>query len=219
MNRHSLSTLILALAAVVTLAACTTPPVKTADKNFERAWLAYTTLRTDTAYEYFAEAADFYEKALSEDPPSRVAQHPSSRVKAGMAYYFAGRYGQCIESMLASRRTGERIWEADIFTGLAHARLGDRDNAIGNFALFLEGLPPVRTLFEVVRAQVAALETGANLDENADLLEKAIQKQVIADIRTTVSPNTIMPVTERCNGTFWWRHNKQPCSASRDTGN
>ena len=216
MNRHTIPALILAVAAV--LAACSTPPVKTADKNFERAWLAYTTLRTDKAYEYFAEAADYYEKALSLDPPSRVAQYPSSRVKAGMSYYFAGRYAQCIESMLASRRAGDRIWEADLFTGLAHARQGDRDNAIGNFALFLEGLPPVRTLFEIVRSQIAALETGADLDESADLLEKAVQEQVVTDIRVTVSPNTIVPISERCDGTFWWRHNKQPCSASRDPG-
>ena len=218
MNKYSLSALILALAAATVLTACSTPPVKTADKNFERAWLAYATLRTDKAYEYFAEASAHYAEALAQDPPSRVAQYPSSRVKAGMAHYFAGRYKQCIESMLASRRTGERIWEADLFTAMAHARLGDRDNAVGNLSLFLEGLPPVRMLFTTVRSELAALEDGEDLDRSADVLETTVQKQIVDDIRRTTSPNTIMPVTERCNGTFWWRRNKQPCSASRDTG-
>jgi len=215
MNRYFLPILILAAALV---AACSTPPVKTADKNFERAWLAYTTRRTAQAVGHFADAADYYEKALDEDPPSRVAQYPSSRVKAGMASYFAGRFEECIASMMAARHAGERIWEADLFTALAHARLGDRDNAVGNLALFLEGLPPVRALFGTVRAQLAALQGGADLDSVADLLEAAVQNQVIDDIRRTFSPNTVMPATERCNGTFWWRRNRQPCSASRDTG-
>lgn len=218
MNKQTLPALILALAAAIALAACSTPPIKKADKNFERAWRAYTSLRTDKAYDYFTEAADHYEKALAQDPPSRVAQFPSSRVKAGMAHYFAGRYKLCIESMMAARRTGERIWEADLFTGLAHARLGDRNNAMGNLALFLEGLPPARMLFTVVRSELAALEAGEDLNRSADVLETAIQKQVVDDIRRTTSPNTIMPATERCSGTFWWRRNKQPCSASGDTG-
>jgi tetratricopeptide (TPR) repeat protein len=215
MNRHILPALILATAL---LAACSTPPVKTADKNFERAWLAYTTLRTDQAVGYFADAADDYAKALEADQPSRVAQYPSSRVKAGMANYFAGRFEECIASMAAARRTGERIWEADLFTALAHARLGDRDKAIGNLALFLEGLPPVRMVFEIAQVQLAGLQYGADLDRTADILEESVQKQIVEDIRLTLSPNTIMPVTERCNGTFWWRRNKKPCSASRDTG-
>ncbi|MBG0791272.1 MAG: hypothetical protein H0S80_12335 [Desulfovibrionaceae bacterium] len=214
MNRQIL--IIPALIAVLLLAACNTPPIKTADKHFERAWLAYTTLRTDAAMGYFAEAADYYAEALEKE--SRVARYPSNRIKAGMSFYFAGEYERCIESMLDSRRTGERIWEADLFTSLAHARKGERDNAVGNLALFLEGMPPVRMLFDVVRTQVTAMETGADLGRSADLLEETLQKQVVDDIRRTLSPNTVMPLTERCNGTFWWRRNKQPCSASRDTG-
>lgn len=215
MNKHTLIPLALALAALLT--ACDTLAVKKADKNFERAWLAYTSLRTDKAAEYFSEAARYYEQALNQDPPSRVAKYPSSRIKAGMSNYFAGRYEQCIASMIAARRFGERLWEADLFTGLAHARLGNRDNAEGNFALFLEGRFMMPALNATVRARIAGLKNGEDTGRTAEAVEQAAQAQVVDIIRRTLSPSTVRPASERCDGAFWWRRSKQPCSASKDT--
>lgn len=212
-HRHILPFLILAFFSVTALAACSTPPIKKADKNFERAWLAFTSLRTDKAIDYFEEAAAYYEEAISQD--SRVADYPSSRVKAGMALYFAGRYEQCIDSMAASHHANERIWEADLFTGLAYARLGDAEHALKNLTLFMDGRPSPRQLFEAVKEQASALdEGGASLDHAADTLEKAMQNQMIAIIKTTLSTSTVKPDTEKCSGPFWWRRNKQPCSTA-----
>lgn len=215
-HKHIRPALILTLFAAATLIGCSTPPIKKANKNFERAWLAYTSLRTDKAYEYFQEASTFFEEAMTQDTPSQLARHPSNRVKAGISHYFSAQYDQCIESMSSSHRRGERIWEADLFTGLAYARLGDGDNALKHLALYMDGLPPMSALFAAVKEHARELNAGGiSLDACADGLETALQKAIVTTIRQTVSSGTVMPHTEKCDGRFWWRRNKQPCSTSK----
>jgi len=189
--------------------------VRTGQKNFERAWQAYTYLQQDKAVEYFKTSADAYAKALAADPPSRTARFASTLAMAGISFYYAGRYAECIEAMETAHRKEKRIWEANLFIGLSHARLGEKAKAIESLNAYLESLPSQRILSNSVTEQIKDIEgDSTSLADAADHIDKATTSQFVDNINFNHSPRTSNPSIERCSGTYWWRNNRAPCEST-----
>jgi hypothetical protein len=213
MHKHTntLLTLILAFFLFATPAHAW-ESVRSGQKSFERAWQAFTSLQQDTATMYFKKAATFYEKALSADPPSRTARFASTLTMAGMSFYYAGQQDACINAMgMASGKNG-KIWETYLFTGLSHARQGDKIKTIEFLNHYLDSRPSQRILSNSVSRQIESMETDfTSLNEAVTQIEKAITLQYIDNINHTNSRSS-NPSIERCSGPYWWRKYKAPCS-------
>ena len=188
--------------------------VRAGDKNFERAWRAYTSKQTDKANRYFTDAADDYGQALKEDPPSRTTRFPTTLIKAGISFYQAKRYLECVDTMKLTHRRNERIWEADLFSALAYARLGDSEKTLKELALFMEALSSQRLITSAVTVQVKGLEDGSiSLDSAANTLESVTQQQFVKNVSINNSPQKSTIPNERCTGNYWWRYNATPCNS------
>jgi len=189
--------------------------VQNGDKNFERAWRTYSSRQTDKADGYFARSAEAYSDALKDDPPSRTARFPSTLAKAGISFYYAKRYQECVNTMKLTLTRDKRMWEPALYTALSYARLGDSENTIKTLQNFVTSLSSQRIISDAAVIQIKALETGtATLDSAADALDAATQQQFIENINRNNSPRDIGLTAERCNGTYWWRRNMAPCHSS-----
>jgi len=203
-----------ALFCAATLCACAPTSVTSGDKNFERAWNAFAFNQKDKADAYFAVAADNYMATTREDPPSRTTRFPSTRVKAGIAFYYAGKYSACIKSMETAVRRNSKVWEVALFSGLAYARMGDKKNAIVSLNAFLDSLSSERVLTAAVIPQLKGLEDGTiEPQAAADVIETAFHAQVTNNISLNRTPQSSGDLTEHCSGTYWWRQNRQPCTS------
>ena len=172
----------------------------TGQKNFERAWQAYTSLQPDKADKFFKTAATAYAKALAADPPSRTARFASTLAMAGISFYYAGRYEECIDTMGLAYRKEDRIWEANLFIGLSRARLDDKAKAVKFLNLYLQSTPSQRILSNSIAQQIKVLEADSSpLSDAADQIEKAIPLQFVNNINLNNSPRSSNPATERCS--------------------
>lgn len=186
--------------------------VRTGKHNFEKAWLAYANLQDAKAMSYFEQSASAFAEALAVDPPSKTARYVSNLTMAGISFYYAGRYDECIENMTLAHRKEKRIWEANLFIGLSHGRLGNKANAIEFLNLYLQSMPSQRNLSDTVIKQLAALDAGeTTLAEALNEVDKATQLQFIHNISLNFTPRSSNPSTERCSGAYWWRKNSSPC--------
>ncbi|BDQ38633.1 hypothetical protein SYK_29930 [Pseudodesulfovibrio nedwellii] len=189
--------------------------IQNGDKNFERAWRTYTTQQTAKSDGYFVRSADAYSDGLKADPPSRTARFPSTLAKAGISFYYAKRYQECVDTMKVTLTRDKRMWEPALYTALSYARLGDSENTIKTLQTFVTSLSSQRIISDAAVLQVKDLEAGtANLDNVADALDAATQKQFIENISRNNSPRDIGLTAERCNGAYWWRRNMAPCHSS-----
>ncbi|WP_319542414.1 hypothetical protein [uncultured Pseudodesulfovibrio sp.] len=189
--------------------------VQSGDRNFERAWRAYSSLQTDKADGYFSKSAAAYSDALKEDPPSRTARFPSTLAKAGISFYYAARYQECVDTMKLALSRDKRMWEPTLYTALSYARLGDSENTIKTLENFVTSLSSQRIISDAAALQIKALEAGsASPEAIADTLDTATQKQFIENISRNNSPRDVGLTAERCNGTYWWRRNMAPCHSS-----
>ncbi|NDV18536.1 hypothetical protein GO013_03770 [Pseudodesulfovibrio sp. JC047] len=214
---HKTTTILLTAALVLATAipAQAWRSIQNGDRNFERAWRAYTSRQTDKATGYFTKAADLYAEGLNQDPPTRTARFPSTLAKAGIAFYAAGRYQECIETMKLTLTRDDRMWEPALYTALSYARLGDAEKTKEELHHFVTRLSSQRFISDMVTKQITELEAGTtSLDAAADALDSVTQYQFIENINRNYSPRDVGLATERCNAAYWWRRNMEPCSAS-----
>lgn len=189
--------------------------VQNGDRNFERAWRTYTTQQTAKAEGYFIRAADSYSDALKADPPSRTTRFPSTLAKAGISFYHAKRYQECVDTMKVTLTRDKRMWEPGLYTALSYARLGDSENTIKALQAFVTSLSSQRIISDAAMLQIKSLEAGTtDISNVADALDAATQKQFIENISRNNSPRDIGLTAERCNGAYWWRKNMAPCNSS-----
>lgn len=186
--------------------------VRTGQRTFERAWLAYVSLQQDKADEFFKDAATAFSTALAVDPPSRTSQYASTLTMAGISFYYAGKYEECITTMELAHGKDNKIWEANIFIALSNARLGNKDNALEFLILYLQSMPSQRNLSKAVMQQIEDIETGSrSLEEGIGQIEKALPLQFINNINLNNASRSSNPAIERCGGAYWWRKNRSPC--------
>lgn len=211
---------LLAVVFVVVFAVCFSAPafawknVRIGKWNFEKAWMAYVMLKDDMSTEYFKAAADSFGKALAADPPSRTARFVSNLTMAGISFYMAGRYAECIDAMTMAYRTENSMWEANLYIGLAWARQGNKNKAVTFFKKYLESMPSQRTLSDDVAKQLDEMAQGVTtLNDAASSIAKAAQLQFIRNISLNFSPHSLSPPQEQCSGAYWWRRNNAPCSS------
>ncbi|MFH1914457.1 MAG: hypothetical protein ABIK45_09320 [Pseudomonadota bacterium] len=184
--------------------------VRTGQKNFERAWLAYTSRRFDQANQHFVKAADAFGAGLAEDPPSRTAMFASNLTMAGMSLYYAGRYAEVGAPMHKVMDKENRVWEAPLYAALAAARLGDKATTVDLLTRYLKTSPTQPILSAEVRRQLDALDSGAPpLAQVTEAIDGAAFEQFDNNINFVGSRGGEMQ--EYCDGIYWWRSNKQPC--------
>jgi tetratricopeptide (TPR) repeat protein len=185
------------------------------DRNFERAWRVFSNSQTDKAVEYFKKAAQEYAQALQEDPPSRTMRFPSTLIKAGISFYYAGDYDQCVKTMKLAVRKDERIWEADIYTALSQARQGDADAALKSLGLFLDSMSSQRFITNEVVSQMPGMKDGSvPLANGMELIEQSVQRQIVDNVVKTKNRRAGPIPKEQCSGPYWWRMSASPCSTA-----
>lgn len=212
MKKHlTIPLIVFVMATLFATSAFAWRSVRTGQKNFERAWSAYLFRRADNAQKYFTKAADAFGSALAEKPPSRTTMFASNLAMAGISFYHAGRYQDCIDAMDKAKRKERKLWEAYLFAALSHARLGDKAQTIESLKAYINTSPTQPILSSEVNRQLTDLETDSGtVGAAADVLDKAAFEQFENNMKFTgraaSNPN------ERCNGNYWWRTNRTPCS-------
>jgi len=188
--------------------------VRTGQKNFERAWSAYILKKQDKADKYFTKSAEGFGIALKEYPPSRTAMFPSNLAMAGISFYYAGQYQQCIDTMDKAAYKDDKIWEAYIYTALSYARTDNNDETIKYLKAYIKSAPMQSMLSNEVKKQTTNLETNSGtLTAAADALDAAAFKQFNYNIN--LQGNNITNFNNQCTGSYWWRNNRSPCEQSR----
>jgi len=207
-------TIIITLVIIALVATAAFASVKTGDRNFERAWRTYVSKQMDKARGHFTAAAQGYGEALKEDPPSRIALFPSTLLKAGIAFYYAGRYQECIDAMeMAHRKEEKKVWEASLFMALSQARMGNREQASKDLEQFRATMSSQRMITNEIQTQLARMGKGeATMEEATQAIENATMLQFSENVKRNRSPRDVFPAVEQCGGTYWWRQNDAPCS-------
>lgn len=205
--------LIVSILIVISILATTAFPwrsVRSGQKSFERAWSAYSFNRMDRADEQFAKSADAFGSALAENPPSRTTMFPSNLNMAGIAFYFAGRYDDCIATMEKLLKKDKRSWEAPLYTALSYARLNNQDDTVKQLEKYLDQSPSQPLISNAVNTQLTAMESGqVQMDNVADALEKGLHDQYENNIQFV--GRTVSRESERCDAPYWWRNHRKPC--------
>lgn len=183
--------------------------VRTGQKNFERAWSAYILNRPDMAKQYYARAADAFGEALAENPPSRSAMFASNLTMAGMSLYHVGRYQEAVAAMDKAASKDTRNWEAYLFKGLSYAAMDNKAEAIKAFTAFVQCSSGESIISNEVSKQLVNLETDSgSLGKAAAAIGAASDEQYHANFNRQTPSST----NEECNGTYWWRYNREPCT-------
>lgn len=206
--------LIIACLAVVTLSssALAWRSVRTGQKNFERAWRASMSMRQDTAAGYYARAADAFSQALAEVPPSRTTMFSSNLTMAGMSFYYAGRYQECVDTMdkVLTEDRSMNVWEAPLYSALASGELGNKKETVKylNRLIDYQAYQPI--LMNVVSRVLPELENGsASLASATEAVGKAALQQFLDNTNTPSVKQENQ--STHCSGRFWWRMNKDTC--------
>ncbi|MEZ7198792.1 tetratricopeptide repeat protein [Pseudodesulfovibrio karagichevae] len=183
------------------------------NRNFERAWRVYVTRNDEKAAEYFKASADAYAQALGEDPVSRTMNFQSSLDKAGIAMYFAGQYDQSIKTLTEAQGEKDKIWDAALFIALSEGRKGDKEAALKAFDKFLEANPSQRFITSEMSRVLPGVKDGSiKLSDAIDAIERETQHQFVQNVLRYNNRNGMIPASEACNGSYWWRYNSAPCS-------
>lgn len=208
MRRFSFALILL----VIALFACDNmTPARKGNKDFERAWRSLMLKDFAKASDYFADGAEDYAEALADKSDSRLIEFGSTQAKAGMSFYFAGRYQEAADTMKALADVEKELWEAPLFAALSHGRLGDREAFVHWLELFRANNPGLAKLNETMRATVIGLTSRTmSLEEATETLEQGVISQYIHNVRIGVTTGTIGK--ERCEGQYWWRFYDTPCT-------
>ena len=202
---------ILLVLAVVLLAKA--DPVSKGDRNFQRAWRLYVTRNNDKAVEHFKASATAYAEALRHDPPLRTMKFQSNMVEAGIAMYFAGEYDLCIKTLVDAQGKKDKIWDAALFSALAQGQKGDKEAALQAFDRFLDSNPSQRYITTQMAKVLPGVKNGSiALADAIASIEKETQRQFVENVARYNGRNSVGPITDACNGQYWWRQNSAPCS-------
>ncbi|MGE4424258.1 MAG: hypothetical protein AB7D39_18305 [Pseudodesulfovibrio sp.] len=185
------------------------------NRNFERAWRVYVTRNNEKAMEYFKASAQAYGEALRQEPMDRTMGFQSSLDKAGIAMYFAGQYDQSIKTLTEAQGEKDKIWDAALFIALSEGRKGDKEATLKAFDKFLEANPSQRFITtEMSRVLPGVRDGSIKLSDAIDSIERETQHQFVQNVLRYNNRNGMIPATEACNGSYWWRNNSAPCSGS-----
>ncbi|QGY38774.1 hypothetical protein GM415_01015 [Pseudodesulfovibrio cashew] len=211
MNKIVLLLVALIATVVLSLSALAVSPVRSGEKNFERAWKSLMTRNADKAAQYFGTAADAFAEALAGDPPSRTTRFPSNLTKAGMSLYYAGRYKESIDALNRIPEREKDMWEAALYRALSYGRLGDREAMVRWLNIYLDLYPSQPILSSEVQRQLDGLDSGsAAPDAAAAALDDSAIKQFRNNVLVKQKGSLAGP--ENCNGAFWWRNYRAPCT-------
>ncbi len=203
----------LLVTALLTTSALAWQSTRIGERNFQRAWSAYAYKRPEAAKQYFTAAATSFAEGLAQTPPARSTMFASNLAKAGMSFYYAGRYQESIDTMGKAAKKDDRLWEAFLYSGLSYARLGNKAKTLEQFQTFLKASPAQPLLSSEVSNQMNELEMeNGSLADAVAAIEKAALAQTLRNINFGQDSNT--PI-ERCSGRYWWRYNKAPCEKNR----
>ena len=187
--------------------------VRTGQKSFERGYDAYVSRQLDTARRHFVKSADAFQAAMATKPMPRTMRFEAALTQAGFSFYMAGRYEDSLNAMKLAAASNKRIWEARIFSAMAHARLGDDQSALAAIGAYFDTAPSQSILSQAAERQAELLERGeAHLPGVAQALENGLHRQLLRNTRFHQRPSAFK---DRCNGAFWWRYNDRPCRESQ----
>lgn len=209
MRNISLVLIILLLTALVACSDMT--PARKGNKDFERAWRSLMLKDYPKASEHFTNGAEDYAEALADTSDSRLIDFDSTKAKAGISFYFAGRYPEAVNIMKTLAAKGRGVWEAPLFAALSHGRLGNREAFIHWLEQFQKENPGLALLNEALRASVIGVTSRTmSLNEATFTLEHGVIKQYVHNIRIGVNTGTMG--NENCEGQYWWRYYDTPCT-------
>jgi len=164
----------------------------------------------DKAIPHFKNAAAEYSEALQQDPPPRTMRFTSTLIKAGISFFYAGDYQQCIKAMGMAVKQNKKMWESPLFSSLAQAKLGNKEATFKSLQAFQDAQPSQRLISKAISAQLPGMQNGAvPFDTGMATIEKAVQDQFAYN--WTHKGNQRSTPLEACSGTFWWRNNPAPC--------
>lgn len=200
----------LALVILFSLPSQAASPIRVGEKNFERGWNRLMHNKRDDAVKQFSSGADGFAEALAADPRSRSTNFPSNLTKAGMTFYFTGRYDESIKIMSEVYEEKTQLWESALFTGLAYAFKDDQDMATQWLNKYLKLLPSQAYLSNIIKNQLEELAKGTTtLRAAADTMDKATVEQFKRNVNNR--GNTGLFGNDKCSGSYWWRYNFRPC--------
>lgn len=213
MKKHIATVLAIALLLTAATPAMAWQALRSGDKNFERGWHAMTNNLPVEAKAYFTEAATLFAEAYSEDPPSRSARFPTNRAKAGISYYYAQRYQECLDMMKLTMDKRGKLWEANLYAALAAGQLGDREYSLEQFKAFRETMASQRIISNALSDKLTALEKGEiTFEEAITAIDMAVTDQFKYNVKMNLTPRNAGVNNERCSGRYWWRKNDAPCT-------
>lgn len=189
-------------------------PTRVGNKNFERGWSMLIHGDRDGANEQFVTGAKAFAEALGEDPRSSYTDFTSNLTKAGMTFYYAGRYQEAVEVMGEVYGKDNRVWEAPIYAALAYAAMGDRENTLEWLKKYRESLATQYIISNAVVEQEKALADGVDIAAVAKELDDAVVQQFWSN---TGQKQSAMG-NEKCGSSFWWRYAFKPCAKGRFVG-
>lgn len=208
--------LIIALIAIVVMAlpSQALSPVRLGEKNFERGWLRLVDNSRDAANDHFSTGADAFAEALAQDPRSRSTNFDSNLTKAGMSFYYAGRYDESIKAMAEVYNEKTTLWESAIYPATAYAFLGDKTKTLEWLKVFHNMYSGQHDIANTAVRVIKDLEKG-NMDvrQAAATLDKALTMQFIRNVGLK-GQNHVFG-NEKCSGSYWWRFNRKPCKRKR----
>jgi len=209
-KRFSLITTVCLLVILAATSALAGNALRSGRKNFERAWSASFFLKEDKANTYYRAAAHAFEEALAQTPPSRTALFASNLAQAGISFYYAGKNDLCISTMDMAFKKDDRLWEAPLFSAMAHARKKAASATQTLLEKYMATSPGQPILSDEVSRQLESLDsTPLSLRTTVAKLEQAYRLQIRNNLKS-IGRGSEAPM-DLCNGNYWWRQNRTPC--------
>ncbi len=200
--------LLLAAILVVPVMAHAAPPGTVGEKNFERGTIA---LRGNgdrqKARKYYGRAAQAFASLIADRAENGKPTRLSRLLMAGMSCYYVGDWQQAVKIMSAAA-VNRDAWEASLYAGLALARLNRTENAAAMWKRFPKNTGQ-RMIAEQLGKQIAALESGSDVQQVADAVEAATLRQFSWNEHSVFHDS--LAAKDRCSGQFWWRYAKSRC--------
>lgn len=186
-------------------------PLRKGQKGFERGWNLLSYTNRDAAVEEFAGGADGFAEALAENPRSRATNFDSNIARAGMTFYFAGRYQEAVDVLTEAYDPNSRAWETALYTAMSYAAMGNAAKTKEWLEKFLDMHSGERYIANEAVDQLEAMENGSvSMESVAAAMDASVMDQIRNNVRT-ISRKTAFP-GEGCSGTYWWRNARTPCT-------
>jgi tetratricopeptide (TPR) repeat protein len=196
--------------ALLALPSLALSPNRIGESNFERGWRRLMHDNREEAVEAFAVGAQAYSEALAEQPRARYTNFLSNLAKAGMSFYYAGRFEEAADVLAEVYEPNSKLWESAIYSAMSYAYLGDKAKTIEWLERFHAMYSDAQILSNVAHRQLVGLVSGdVSTDAAADALDKAVFRQSRYNVSNMGQAQAFG--SDSCSGAYWWRYAYRPC--------